>query len=232
MDIGRAFSYVFDDEEWISIILIGGLIFLIPIFGQIALIGFMFETARNVAAGNPRPLPRWSNLGDKFMQGLYGVVISLVYSLPIILLAVLFACIAIFGVAAAGSGGDGGEAAAGLVGLASLCLAPLFFVFALVLQPLLLAAYGRYLQTGSLRAALQVGESWRTLRSDLGGWLVLWLLMLVCGFVGSLGSFAFGVGMLFTYVYSQAVFGHLLGQHLRRSGPATLDYTPPAPPAF
>ena len=229
MDIGRAFSYVFDDENWISVILIGGLLQLIPIFGQIVLIGYMFEVARNVMRGDPRPLPSWSNIGDKFMQGLYGFVISLVYALPILLLVVLFACVAVIGTAAGGS--DGGEAAAGLVGLLSLCLFPIFFLLALVLQPLLLAAYGRYLQTGSLGAALRIGDSWGTLRSDLSGWVVLWLLQLVCGFVGGLGAVAFGIGVLFTTVYGQAVFGHLLGQHLRRSGqPATMDYMPPAPP--
>jgi hypothetical protein len=229
MDIGRAFSYVFDDEQWITVILIGGLLQLIPIFGQIVLIGFMLEAARNVANGNPRPLPRWSNIGDKFSQGLAGLVIGLVYSLPVILLAILFACVAVGGAAAAGE--DGGEAIGGLIGLLSLCLVPLMILLSLVVQPLMLAAYGRYLQTGSLGAALRVGDAWLSLRADLGGWLVLWLLQLVCGFVGGLGTVALGIGVLFTYVYGQAVFGHLLGQHMRRSGqPATMDYSPPAPP--
>lgn len=230
MDIGRAFSYVFDDENWITVILIGGLLQLIPIFGQIVLIGYLFETARNVARGNPRPLPTWSNIGDKFMQGLYGFVISLVYALPVLLLVFVFACITVFGAAAAGNG-DGGEAAAGLIGALGLCFFPLIFVLALVTQPLVLAAWGRYLQTGSLGAALRVGEVWGTLRADLGGWVVLWLLQIVCGIVGGLGSIALGIGVLFTTVYGQAVFGHLLGQHLRRGGQTTtLDYSPPAPP--
>jgi len=232
MDIGRAFSYVFEDEEWLTVILIGGLLLLIPIFGQIVLIGFMLEAARNVANGSPRRLPRWSNIGEKFSQGLAGFVIGLVYALPVLLLAFVLVCVAISGAVAAGGSEDGG-AVGGLIGLTSLCLVPLMVLLGLVLQPLMLAGYGRYLQTGSLGAALRVGDVWAMLRADLGGWVVLWLLQLVCGVVAGLGSVAFVIGALFTGVYAQAVFGHLLGQHLRRSAqPSTMDYVSPTPPAF
>lgn len=231
MDIGRAFSYVFDDEQWLTVILVGGLLMLIPIFGQILLIGFLLETARNVANGNPQPLPKWGNIGDKFSQGLIGFVISLVYALPVVVLGILMACIA--GVGAAAVGDNGGEAAGALIGLVSLCLTPLIILLALVIQPLTLAGLARYLQTGSLGAALRIGDVWGMLRADLGGWLVLWLLQIVCGLVGGVGAFAFGIGVLFTTVYGQAVFGHLLGQKLRENvQPVSGTYAPPTPPTF
>ena len=87
MDMRRAFSYVFDDDEWLTVILLGGLILFVPILGQIVLIGFLCETARNVATGNSRPLPKWNHLGETFRLGLSGLLIQLVYALPIILLA-------------------------------------------------------------------------------------------------------------------------------------------------
>jgi hypothetical protein len=82
MDLGRAFSYVFDDDQWLTVILLGGLLFIVPIFGQIVLLGFMLAAARNVMQGSPNPLPRWDNLGDKFVQGLYALGIQIVYALP------------------------------------------------------------------------------------------------------------------------------------------------------
>jgi hypothetical protein len=208
MDLGKAFAFPFDDEQWVSSILICGLLLLVPLLGAILLIGYMLETARNVAMGSPRPLPKWNNFGEKLSLGFAGFVISLVYALPVAILGTLFACIA------AGLGGVAGEdGAAAAVGGVFLCLVPLIFLLALIIQPLILAALARYLQTGSLGSAFQVGEVIGMVRSDLSGWLVLFLLYLLCGVVGSLGSIII-IGFLFTLPYSQAVFGHLLGQKM------------------
>ena len=65
MDIGKAFSYVFEDEQWISKVLIGGLLIWIPIV-NFAVFGYMIKVAQNVAQGNPRPLPEWGEFGDHF----------------------------------------------------------------------------------------------------------------------------------------------------------------------
>jgi hypothetical protein len=93
LDIGKAFSFVFEDEEWICKILIGGLISLIPLVGQFVVLGYALKVAQNVAQGNPRPLPRWGEFGDHLVRGLYEFVIRLVYALPIVLIALLFACL-------------------------------------------------------------------------------------------------------------------------------------------
>ena len=90
MDIGKAFSFVFEDEEWVGKVLIGGLISLIPLIGQLAVLGYALKVAQNVAQGNPRPLPRWNEFGDHLMRGLYDFVIRLVYALPVVVLGLLF----------------------------------------------------------------------------------------------------------------------------------------------
>lgn len=220
MDIGRAFSFVFDDDEWITVILIGGLIALVPIFGTIVLIGFLFETARNVAMGSSRPLPKWNHLGDTFSLGLPGVVISIVYSLPILLLSCAFTCIVMLG---GGAIMRDESALGGIMMVSFLCFLPLIAILSVVIQPLTLGAAVRYLQTSNLSAALRVGEIVSLVRSDLGGWIVLWLLQLLCGIVGGLGSIVFAIGALFTAVYATAVFGHLLGQMMVRTQPVTRD---------
>lgn len=210
MDIGRAFSFVFDDDEWLTVLLIGGLIMFVPILGQIVLVGFMIETARNVMAGSDRPLPKWNHLGETFSLGLSGFIIQLVYALPLILISCAFACLGVLG-----STGLASERGAGGLFLAAIfCLIPLTIVLSLIIQPLTLAALARYTQTGVLGSALRVGEVTGMLRADLGGWLVLWLLQLLCGVVAGLGSVFFVIGAVVTTVYSTAVFGHLLGQKL------------------
>lgn len=224
MDLGKAFSYVFDDEQWVSSILIGGLIFFIPIIGQLALLGYMLEAARNVAAGNPRPLPQWNNFGEKLSLGFGGFVVALVYSLPFILVTLALICFPVLAAISARS-----EEAAAVRVLGSLgCIIPLIIVLSIVIQPVLLAALVRYLQTGSLSEAFRFAEVITMVRADLGSWVVLWLLSLLCGFIASLGS-AVVIGIIFTYPYSQAVFGHLMGQTLARlGGPAGSSYTPPS----
>jgi hypothetical protein len=226
MDIGKAFSFPFEDEQWVASILIGGLLSLIPILGQILLIGYTLETARNVAAGNPRPLPKWNNFGDKLSLGFGGFVIALGYALPLIILGTLLVCVT--GALGGAAGND--DAAAALVGGLFLCIFPLILLLALVLAPFVLAAQVRYLQSSSIGEAFNLGAVIATVRQDLGGWLVLWLLSILCGLVGSLGS-AIIIGFIFTYPYSQAVFGHLMGQKLQSLGrPSGFDYAPPAAP--
>lgn len=218
MDLGKAFSFVFDDDQWATSILIGGLISIIPVVGWFAIWGYLLETARNVAAGSPRPLPQWNNFGEKLTLGLYYFVISLVYAIPLVIVILLLLCFPVMLVIGAGAYGDASSSIAGLL----LCLFPLLAIVVLILailwSLLLLAALVRYLQTGSLGAALQVGEVIPMLRGNLGMWFVLWLVELLCAFIAGLGS-AVIFGVIFTVPYSQAVFGHCLGQTLRRFSP-------------
>ncbi|PDV97531.1 DUF4013 domain-containing protein [Candidatus Chloroploca asiatica] len=225
MDIGKAFSFVFDDEQWLTSILIAGLLALIPLVGQILIIGYMLETARRLAAGNPRPLPQWDNFGEKFNLGLVGLGIAIVYAVPVIVIALLFACVPLF---AAGAG----DAAAGIAALLVLCLMPLIMIVALATQPLLIAGTVRYLQTNSFSEALNFSAVITMVRGDLGGWVVLWLLQILCGLVASAGGIIV-IGILFTLPYSQAVFGHLMGQKLialRTQNGYNSNFAPPASP--
>lgn len=57
MQIGKTLSFVTEDEQWISKVLIGGLVALIPVVGTFAIQGYAYRVAQNVARGNPRPLP-------------------------------------------------------------------------------------------------------------------------------------------------------------------------------
>lgn len=222
MDIGKAFSFPFEDEQWVSSILICGVLLLVPIVGWLAIAGYTLETARNVAMNSPRPLPKWDNFGEKLRLGFNWFLISMVYALPTLLLAGLGSCILILPTLS----GDEGAMAAGF-GL-FFCVIALGIVLSLILAPFMLAATVRYLQTGSLGAAFQVGEVVSMVRADLGGWVVLWLLSILCSFVGQLGTYVI-IGVFFTVPYAQAVFGHLLGQTLQRyARPASpLSYSPP-----
>ena len=72
MDFGKAFGYVFEDEGWVSKVLIGGLVALIPIIGSLVVSGYSYKIAQNVARGAARPLPEWNEFGDALARGFFG----------------------------------------------------------------------------------------------------------------------------------------------------------------
>ncbi|MGB9737275.1 MAG: hypothetical protein C0184_02935 [Chloroflexus aggregans] len=212
MNLTHAFSFVFDDPDWWKLILVIGLLQCIPIIGQIALLGCILLTARAVAQGNPQPLPRLNQLGAVLSDGVYGLLIAIVYYLPILAIVCILSCILVATIVSSGNN----EPQFGIIFSLMFCLNLLLIPLILIIQPLLIIGSGRYIQTGSVTAALQLGEVVALLRRNPAEWLVLWLLSIVCNFVGGLGSIIFIVGSLFTTVYAALVFGHLLGQTVRQ----------------
>jgi hypothetical protein len=234
MDIGKAFGFVFEDEKWVSKVLIGGLLIWIPIV-NFAVFGYMLAVARNVAQSNPRPLPEWGEFGTLFGRGFYAFVIALVYLLPVFILEGLFFCLT--GGLAAGvrRGGNGSGGAA--IGLLGFCLVPLLIVLALTLSLLIYAALARFVATDKMSEAFKFSDVVAGVRANLSTWLVLWLVALLANFVGGLGTIACGVGVLFTAFYAYCVTGHALGQTIRQVwGSATDASIPPAgygpPPTY
>ncbi|MCD4698964.1 MAG: DUF4013 domain-containing protein, partial [Phycisphaerae bacterium] len=86
MDFGLAFSFPFQDEEWIKKILLTGVIFLIPVVGQIAVMGWALTITRRIIRNDPEPLPDWSDFGGYLGLGFKAFVVVLVFVLPIIIL--------------------------------------------------------------------------------------------------------------------------------------------------
>ena len=95
MEIGRAFSYAFDDKEWTSklaimaIIAVASIItspLLIGLVGWAILLGYYVELVRNLRDNHPTPLPRWDRYADKLTQGANVLTAGFVYSIPNLLI--------------------------------------------------------------------------------------------------------------------------------------------------
>ncbi len=89
MRIGKALTYVFDDARWVSKVLIGLAISLVPIL-NLAFNGYIIEIVRRMSRQESEILPEWENLERRFIDGLLLTLAYLLYSLPLILCCVLY----------------------------------------------------------------------------------------------------------------------------------------------
>src|SRR6266545_6822596 len=92
-DFIRPFAFVFEDPRWLPKVLIGGLFVLASfvLIGAFFLFGYIAKLVRNVIAGVQHPLPEWDDLGEYFGEGLLLFVVALIYSAPVIVLAIVVA---------------------------------------------------------------------------------------------------------------------------------------------
>lgn len=223
MDIGKSLSYMFDDENWLRKILIGGLIGLVPIL-NLALTGYILRTLKNVLAGAARPLPEWDDLGSDMVKGLLVTVAGMVYSLPLIILVFLFVgAMGVGGAFSAGGGREAGEAAAVLGSLGSIGIMCLTVPYVLLVAVWMPAAMANYARSDGFGAFFRLGEIWGLIRRNAGNYVIVLLVALVANQIaGWLGALALIVGAAFTGFWANLVYGHLLGQFLREDAGATL----------
>lgn len=222
MDIGSAFTYMFDDQDWIKKIAIGGGITLValiltPILIGLALFlplsGYMLETLKNVRDGRPTPLPEWTNFGDLFSKGLMIFVIYLVYNIP----SILFSCIS-GGINVAVANPDMNQDVVATLGIVSVCVSCLQIILSLLGNALLPAAIIRYAEYGSLGAAFQFGEIFNFIRNNIGDYIIVVLLSWVAGLLAAFGVILCIIGVFFTGFWSILVTANLYGQLARKTG--------------
>ena len=154
MDIGKSFAFVFEDDQWITKILIAAAVLLvgilfswvlaIPLILAIALLsGYMVEITRRVMAGQVDGLPEWDDWGALLTDGIKFLVIGIVYALPLIILAI---CLGI----PMGLFAEDAEALSSLLGFLLSCLT---FVYAIAMSIVLPAAVAFWVADDDLGAA-------------------------------------------------------------------------------
>jgi hypothetical protein len=212
MDFGLAFSFPFQDEEWVKKIVVTAVILLIPILGQIAVMGWMVALTRRVIAGEERPLPDWEDFGGLFMDGLKAFAVGLVYSLPIIITVIPFSILgAIF---------DNGDQLS-VFEILSICLGCFAAIYGFLYAFVWPAALGELAATGEIGAALNIGKVLRRVQGALSAYLIVFVGTMVGSFVAGLGVILCFVGVIFTAVIAYTVQGHLAGQAYKLSEAAS-----------
>jgi hypothetical protein len=211
MDFGLAFSFVFKDPDWFKKIALAALCSLIPVIGQIFLAGWMLDTMKRVIDNHPVPLPDL-DLGGQIILGLKAIVVGLVYSLPLILVSMVFGGMTSLFASNANGNFDGI-----FVTLISICFAFFAGIYGILEAFVLTAAYGKMVERGSIADGLKIGEAFKVVRAAPGAFLIALLGGIVAGIIAPLGTIACGIGVLLTTTYSMAIMGHFYGQAYREA---------------
>jgi len=154
MDIIKAYTFIPNEKNWITKLLIGAVVgffsfLFIPMF---FLVGYSIAVARNVKDGREDLMPDWNqDLGQKFIEGGILFVAMFVYALPLVLLMVCIALL-IFPAALAADTFDIGAAAGGAMAgsIALLCIALLYALFLALALPAVAIQFIRTEELGSM----------------------------------------------------------------------------------
>lgn len=228
MDIGQAFGYISEDENWTNKLLVGALITAVPIV-NFALFGYQIDITRNVAAGKGRPLPDWNDFGRYWVDGLRLIVAYFVYLLPMFLvIGCLAAALIPFMETSSGTYDPAAGPPPEFFGLFFVflaCTLP-YSLFIYALWPLLSIQIAR---VGSVGACFRLAEMWQLVRAQPANYLILVVVLfglyVAASFVvlpaylviliPCLGYLIFlaiyGAVMLLVFM----VVGHLQGQFIR-----------------
>ena len=198
--IGDAFVWPFRDPDWLSKVVIMGLILLIPIVGAIDGLGWMLVAIDRLRAGEEKlPPANFDYLG----RGVVLFVVFLVYYLGLALVAALLFVPAVVALSIQGNGS--GNALLILIGFTLLSLA--FAVALLGVLAIIFATPAIVLATdrGGVAAGLDLGGVLRNARKTPINTLIAGLMLIAAHFIGQLGSYACFIGVVLTLPYSLAM---------------------------
>jgi hypothetical protein len=224
MDIGKAFTFPFEDDDWLTKLFLGAIVSIVPIL-NFAWGGYTVDLMRNVIDGVERPLPGWSDFGDKFVKGFIIWIAGFIYALP----AFIIGCLPLgfLVIPASLEGAQLSDALAATftgVGIVLICILALYLLALTFFYP---AVYINFARKGSFGSCFEIGEIVKIISEHTGKYLTAWLISIVGGIVVGiivmLLSFVLAIipciGWILTWVISAlssvyifAIYSHLFGQ--------------------
>jgi len=167
-----ALGHPMSGQGGFSKVLIAALLMLIPIIGQLFVLGYGIRVARRVFH-NESGLPEWNDLGGDFMRGLLVIVGMIVQGIlyGVVTGAIMFVLITLFGRAL--------DAFFVIYFLGGFIFAVLFFLTQVT-------SIANYAASDQFMDLLNIFKAWGQIWSRRGGALGLILNLFVFGFIGSI----------------------------------------------
>ena len=220
LDFGRCFTFITEDPDWLKKVLIGGLFTLASflIVGLFFVAGYWSRFLRAVAAGQPRPLPEWDDLGGIFSDGLRVVGLYFVCWIGAFALFVLLACpigLAAGGLASVSRSDGAREALSALGGLGVFLIYGVFILLSFALSLVFPAAAARVVLKEDLSAGLDVRAVLFFVRSNLGNYLLSLVVMILAHFLAQFGFILCCVGLFPATFWAYLTLGYAIGETVR-----------------
>jgi hypothetical protein len=207
-DLGKAFSFIFEDPQWLLKMVIAALFMLLSFvgLGLFVLLGYIVELTQRVIRREQYPLPEWKDVGVKFVLGFKYFVVLFIYALPFIL---LFIPLVVLTAITAMS--DTSQALSAFLAVYTfgfiLLLIP-YVLFFILLTPIITYRF-------ALRERISDGLDIGGILNDFGrNWqntLVVAMISVGLESFAGIGVLAFLIGIFFTLFYAYAVVGHMYG---------------------
>ncbi len=184
MDIGRAFTYILDDREWATKLLISAGIALFSTFGSVLLIGllgwallfgYMVELIHNINSGLTTPLPHWAGFTEKLRKGGNVLAALIVYNLPLLIPICCYVTTSSFW-------GDNFIGSAIGYGV-WCCIVPLLLLYNFITWPMFALAIGRYAEEDNIGVFFQFGDLFGTVYRHFNDTLQWIFFTLVINFI-------------------------------------------------
>ena len=207
MNFGKAFTYIFEDEDWFNKLIGPVLISLIPVIGTFVFIGYTLRVTRNVANNEIRPLPIL-DFGEDLGLGFRYFLIGLVYFLPVLLVAGLI-MVPFIAINATNNNSNGIGV---LAMLFMFCGGSFFFIYSLFLalfEPIMMANFAI---KDKFSAGFEWGNFFKRLGNNFTAWLLVYVGVIIADLIAPLGGMLLIVGAFITYAYSKLIVAHLAGQ--------------------
>jgi hypothetical protein len=227
MDLNKAFSYQFEDKQWISKLGISAVILLVPIL-NFAVSGYIVGIMRNVMDNSAEILPNWDDLGKKFTDGLILFTAGLIYALPLI---IIFLPIGIMSAGGLISGNDNlqgiGHIFSGAGSVLLYCFLCLIIIYGLALSVVYPAILVMFARKGTFASCFKLREAFDIVRKNAGPFFTAWIMYIAIAiglsfasgiiglFVGWIPCFGFIVSLITSFgstIYMLTIYAYLFGQ--------------------
>ncbi len=221
MDFGKSFSYIFDDPDWFSKLWKPVLCGLIPFIGGFVLQGYFMNVTKNVVNGQLRPLYHM-DFGDELALGFKWFLVQLVYSIPLILITLVFSLIIPVTMGMFDPDANPTNIALSLFG--QLGISMISFTLSVVLMFVFPVVSANVAVKGTFASGFEFKEMFEMVKRHFSAWLLVLAGQLVASFIAPLGFLFFMIGVIVSAAYAGLMTAHLAGQAYRES---RMPYTPP-----
>ena len=232
MKIGKAFTYAFEDRDWLGKLLLAAVFAAIPIVNFLYA-GYLVNLVRNVTNREAEPLPDWDKFGEKFIKGLVIGVAGLIYGLPALILSLII--VSAWFIPVFGGSEDVQTTLVAITSGLGLVLACFIVIYLLVYSFIYPAIVLHYSREESFGSCFQIGRIFGIITRNMGNYLTAWLIsivfLIVFSFLMSIVTVVLNiipcVGWIISLfvsliggVYLFTVFAYLFGQVVAMEGPA------------